>query len=175
MTAAFSENATPKRRLHRIDSTLGYGGIAEFSLRKISGRRSRYGSQLTRRLASRNPIGGDCCYGPEAWTVLNRPLSRLWLFMDCTILLKRWRIWRKSLPITRSTRSVSRMRGHFDADRSVLGRTVRWEEWLAGRSADLALAQELGGKVVLMGHSTGGLPSELLDVGRDVQRLHVGD
>lgn len=52
---------------------------------------------------------------------------------------------------------VSRMRGHFEADRSVLKRTVRWEEWLADAEADLALAQNLGGKVVLMGHSTGAL------------------
>jgi len=52
---------------------------------------------------------------------------------------------------------VSRMRGHFETDRSVLNRTVRWEEWLADAEADLALAQKLGGKVVLMGHSTGGL------------------
>jgi esterase/lipase len=52
---------------------------------------------------------------------------------------------------------VSRMRGHFEADRSVLKRTVRWEEWLADAEADLALAQKLGGKSVLMGHSTGAL------------------
>ena len=52
---------------------------------------------------------------------------------------------------------VSRMRGHFETDRSVLKRTVRWEEWLADAEADLALAQKLGGKVVLMGHSTGAL------------------
>jgi pimeloyl-ACP methyl ester carboxylesterase len=52
---------------------------------------------------------------------------------------------------------VSRMRGHFETDRSVLKRTVRWEDWLADAAADLALAQKLGGKVVLMGHSTGAL------------------
>jgi pimeloyl-ACP methyl ester carboxylesterase len=52
---------------------------------------------------------------------------------------------------------VSRMRGHFETDRSVLKRTVRWEEWLTDAEADLALAQKLGGKVVLMGHSTGAL------------------
>jgi pimeloyl-ACP methyl ester carboxylesterase len=52
---------------------------------------------------------------------------------------------------------VSRMRGHFETDRSVLKRTVRWEEWLADAEADLGLAQKLGGKVVLMGHSTGAL------------------
>ena len=52
---------------------------------------------------------------------------------------------------------VSRMRGHFETDRSVLKRTVQWEEWLADAEADLALAQKLGGKVVLMGHSTGAL------------------
>jgi pimeloyl-ACP methyl ester carboxylesterase len=52
---------------------------------------------------------------------------------------------------------VSRMRGHFETDRSVLKRTVRWEEWLADAEADLALARKLGGKVVLMGHSTGAL------------------
>jgi pimeloyl-ACP methyl ester carboxylesterase len=52
---------------------------------------------------------------------------------------------------------VSRMRGHFETDRSVLKRTVRWQEWLADAEADLALAQKLGGKVVLMGHSTGAL------------------
>jgi pimeloyl-ACP methyl ester carboxylesterase len=52
---------------------------------------------------------------------------------------------------------VSRMRGHFETDRSVLKRTVRWEQWLADAEADLALAQKLGGKVVLMGHSTGAL------------------
>ena len=52
---------------------------------------------------------------------------------------------------------VSRMRGHFESDRSVLKRTVRWEEWLADAEADIALAQRLGGKVVLMGHSTGAL------------------
>jgi pimeloyl-ACP methyl ester carboxylesterase len=52
---------------------------------------------------------------------------------------------------------VSRMRGHFETDRSVLKRTVRWQEWLADAGADLALTQELGGKVVLMGHSTGAL------------------
>jgi pimeloyl-ACP methyl ester carboxylesterase len=52
---------------------------------------------------------------------------------------------------------VSRMRGHFETDRSVLKRTVRWEQWLADAEADLALAQRLGGKVVLMGHSTGAL------------------
>jgi pimeloyl-ACP methyl ester carboxylesterase len=49
------------------------------------------------------------------------------------------------------------MRGHFETDRSVLKRTVQWEEWLADAEADLALAQKLGGKVVLMGHSTGAL------------------
>jgi alpha-beta hydrolase superfamily lysophospholipase len=49
---------------------------------------------------------------------------------------------------------VSRMRGHFETDRSVLKRTVQWEEWLADAEADLAFAQKLGGKVVLMGHST---------------------
>jgi hypothetical protein len=48
---------------------------------------------------------------------------------------------------------VSRLRGHFETDRSVLNRTVRWDEWLADAEADLALAQKLGGKVVLMGHS----------------------
>jgi pimeloyl-ACP methyl ester carboxylesterase len=52
---------------------------------------------------------------------------------------------------------VSRMRGHFETDRSVLKRTVRWEQWLADAEADLTLAQKLGGKVVLMGHSTGAL------------------
>jgi Serine aminopeptidase, S33 len=52
---------------------------------------------------------------------------------------------------------VSRMRGHFEPDRSVLKRTVRWEQWLADAEADLVLAQKLGGKVVLMGHSTGAL------------------
>jgi carboxylesterase len=52
---------------------------------------------------------------------------------------------------------VSGMRGHFETDRSVLKRTVRWEQWLADAEADLALAQKLGGKVVLMGHSTGAL------------------
>jgi alpha-beta hydrolase superfamily lysophospholipase len=52
---------------------------------------------------------------------------------------------------------VSRMRGHFETDRSVLKRTVRWQEWSADAEADLALAQRLGGKVVLMGHSTGAL------------------
>ena len=52
---------------------------------------------------------------------------------------------------------VSRMRGHFETDRSVLKRSVRWEQWLADAEADLALAQKLGGKVVLMGHSTGAL------------------
>jgi pimeloyl-ACP methyl ester carboxylesterase len=52
---------------------------------------------------------------------------------------------------------VSRMHGHFETDRSVLKRAVRWEEWLADADADLALAQKLGGKVVLMGHSTGAL------------------
>jgi alpha-beta hydrolase superfamily lysophospholipase len=52
---------------------------------------------------------------------------------------------------------ISRMRGHFETDRSILERKVRWEEWLADAEADLALAQELGGKVVLMGHSTGAL------------------
>jgi pimeloyl-ACP methyl ester carboxylesterase len=52
---------------------------------------------------------------------------------------------------------VSRMRGHFETDRSVLKRTVRWEAWLADAEADLALAQKLGGKVVLLGHSTGAL------------------
>jgi pimeloyl-ACP methyl ester carboxylesterase len=52
---------------------------------------------------------------------------------------------------------VSRMRGHFETDRSVLKRTVRWEDWLADAEADFALAQKLGGKVVLMGHSTGAL------------------
>jgi pimeloyl-ACP methyl ester carboxylesterase len=52
---------------------------------------------------------------------------------------------------------ASRMRGHFETDRSVLKRTVRWEDWLADAAADLALAQKLGGKVVLMGHSTGAL------------------
>src|ERR1700677_960335 len=40
---------------------------------------------------------------------------------------------------------VSRMRGHFETDRSVLSRTVRWEEWLADAEADFALAQKLGG------------------------------
>jgi alpha-beta hydrolase superfamily lysophospholipase len=48
---------------------------------------------------------------------------------------------------------VSRMRGHFETDRSVLKRTVQWQEWLADTEVDLALAQKLGGKVVLMGHS----------------------
>jgi pimeloyl-ACP methyl ester carboxylesterase len=52
---------------------------------------------------------------------------------------------------------VSRMRGHFETDRSVLKRTVRWQEWLADAEADLTLAQKLSGKVVLMGHSTGAL------------------
>jgi pimeloyl-ACP methyl ester carboxylesterase len=52
---------------------------------------------------------------------------------------------------------VSRMRGHFETDRSVLKRTVQWGEWLADAEADLALAQKLGGKLVLMGHSTGAL------------------
>ena len=66
---------------------------------------------------------------------------------------------------------VSRVRRPFEMNRSVLKRTVRWEEWLADAEADLA--QKLGGKVVLMGHSTGALPSELLDVARDVQRAHV--
>jgi hypothetical protein len=54
-----------------------------------------------------------------------------------------------------SVNTVSRMRGHFETDQSVLKRTVRWEQWLADAEADLALAQRLGGKVVLMGHSTG--------------------
>jgi pimeloyl-ACP methyl ester carboxylesterase len=49
------------------------------------------------------------------------------------------------------------MRGHFEADRSVLKRKVRWEQWLADAEEDLALAQRLGGKVILMGHSTGAL------------------
>jgi pimeloyl-ACP methyl ester carboxylesterase len=49
------------------------------------------------------------------------------------------------------------MRGHFETDRSVLKRTLRWQEWLADAESDLALAQGLGGKVVLMGHSTGAL------------------
>jgi pimeloyl-ACP methyl ester carboxylesterase len=52
---------------------------------------------------------------------------------------------------------VSRMRGHFETDRSVLKRTVQWEDWLADAEADSALAQKLGGKVILMGHSTGAL------------------
>ena len=52
---------------------------------------------------------------------------------------------------------VSRMRGHFETNRSVLKRIVRWEEWLADAKADLTLTQKLGGKVVLMGHSTGAL------------------
>ncbi|MBV8895042.1 MAG: alpha/beta fold hydrolase [Acidobacteriaceae bacterium] len=52
---------------------------------------------------------------------------------------------------------VSRMRGHFEADRSVLERTVHWEEWLSDAGADFVLAQELGSKVVLLGHSTGAL------------------
>jgi alpha-beta hydrolase superfamily lysophospholipase len=52
---------------------------------------------------------------------------------------------------------VSRMRGHFEADRSVLERTVHWEDWLSDAGADFDLAQELGSKVVLLGHSTGAL------------------
>jgi pimeloyl-ACP methyl ester carboxylesterase len=52
---------------------------------------------------------------------------------------------------------VSRMRGHFEADRSVLERTVHWEEWLSDAGADFVLAKELGSKVVLLGHSTGAL------------------
>jgi esterase/lipase len=50
--------------------------------------------------------------------------------------------------------SVSRMRGHFEADRSVLERTVHWEDWLSDAGGDFVLAQELGSKVVLLGHST---------------------
>jgi pimeloyl-ACP methyl ester carboxylesterase len=52
---------------------------------------------------------------------------------------------------------ISRMRGHFETDRSVLERTVHWEEWLSDAGADFVLAQELGSKVVLLGHSTGAL------------------
>jgi esterase/lipase len=52
---------------------------------------------------------------------------------------------------------VSRMRGHFEPDSAVLKRTVHWEEWLSDAEKDLILAQQLGGKVVLMGHSTGAL------------------
>jgi pimeloyl-ACP methyl ester carboxylesterase len=39
----------------------------------------------------------------------------------------------------------------------VLKRRVRWGEWLADAEEDLALAQRVGGMVVLMGHSTGAL------------------
>ena len=52
---------------------------------------------------------------------------------------------------------VSRMRGHFETDQFVLKRTVPWEQWLADAEADLVLAQRLGSKVVLMGHSTAAL------------------
>jgi pimeloyl-ACP methyl ester carboxylesterase len=52
---------------------------------------------------------------------------------------------------------MSRMRGHFESDRSVLKRTVRWKQWLADAEADLDLVQKLGRKTVLMGHSTGAL------------------
>jgi pimeloyl-ACP methyl ester carboxylesterase len=52
---------------------------------------------------------------------------------------------------------MSRLRGHFERDRSVLKRLVRWEQWLADAEADLTLAQKLGRKVVVMGHSTGAL------------------
>jgi pimeloyl-ACP methyl ester carboxylesterase len=70
--------------------------------------------------------------------------------MDCTILAE--------VIANHSINTfVSRMRGHFETDRSVLKRTVRWEEWLADADTDLALAQKLGGQVILVGHSTGAL------------------
>ena len=77
--------------------------------------------------------------------------------MDCTISPKAMTDLAKVVANHSVNTLVSRMRGHFETDRSVLKRTVRWEQWLADAEADLALAQKLGGKVVLMGHSTGAL------------------
>ena len=61
----------------------------EFRPRKISKRRSRYGSQPIRRWAFQRRIDGSCFYGLEAWTILDRRLFPRWSSMDCTILPKR--------------------------------------------------------------------------------------
>jgi hypothetical protein len=60
----------------------------EFSLRTISKRRSRCGSQPIRRWAFQSCIDGSCYCGRGAWTILSRRCSLLWLSTDCTILPK---------------------------------------------------------------------------------------
>jgi esterase/lipase len=51
----------------------------------------------------------------------------------------------------------ARLPGHFEKDESVLKRKIHFEDWLADGRDDLQLAHKLGTKVILAGHSTGGL------------------
>lgn len=52
---------------------------------------------------------------------------------------------------------VSRLSGHYESNANLMKRDIRWQTWLHEAERDLALAQKLGKKVVLAGHSTGAL------------------
>jgi pimeloyl-ACP methyl ester carboxylesterase len=55
-----------------------------------------------------------------------------------------------------------RLEGHYESDTNPMDSSVRWQQWLEqGRDA-LALARELGGDVILVGHSTGALTATWL-------------
>ena len=50
-----------------------------------------------------------------------------------------------------------RLAGHYEADRSAIKNTVRWQTWAAQTVRAVALAREFGDRVILVGHSTGAL------------------
>jgi pimeloyl-ACP methyl ester carboxylesterase len=60
--------------------------------------------------------------------------------------------------------AMTRLKGHWESDRSALTETVSWQDWMSQAEEDFALAQELGDRVILVGHSTGGLLSTWLQL-----------
>lgn len=50
-----------------------------------------------------------------------------------------------------------RLAGHYEHDETALARTVEWEQWKEQTDEAFELAQRLGHKVILVGHSTGAL------------------
>ena len=50
-----------------------------------------------------------------------------------------------------------RLAGHYETDASALSHAIEWEQWKKQTDEALDLAQRLGDKVILVGHSTGAL------------------
>ena len=50
-----------------------------------------------------------------------------------------------------------RLAGHYEQDDTVLSSSIQWTDWKHQAREAFSLAQELGEKVIVVGHSTGGL------------------